>query len=99
MEKEYGLIPQLLERKKIWPPYMEQTHPEVTLADIDHMALREFLGKLKLPHPVEKYLEPGIRFRGDVHDLVTHPPGRTELAVPRNFTRSLTTRSTNYPKR
>jgi ATP-dependent DNA helicase RecG len=81
-----GLIPQLLERKTIWPPYLDQTHPEATLDAIDLMAVKEFLGRLKLPHPFEKYLEPNIQFRGDVRDLVTHPPGRTDQAVPRNFT-------------
>jgi ATP-dependent DNA helicase RecG len=81
-----GLIPQLLERKTIWPPYLDQTHPEATLDAIDLMAVKEFLGGLKLPHPFEKYLEPNIQFRGDVRDLVTHPPGRTDQAVPRNFT-------------
>ncbi|MDQ1350593.1 MAG: hypothetical protein QG657_895 [Acidobacteriota bacterium] len=81
-----GLIPQLLERKKIWPPYLDQTHPDATIDDIDLMALKEFLGKRKLPQPVEKYLEPDIRFRGDVECLVTHPPGGSSRVVPRNFT-------------
>ncbi|MCP5049825.1 MAG: hypothetical protein GY940_21835, partial [bacterium] len=81
-----GLIPQLLERKTVWPPYLDQTHPEVTLDAIDLMAVEEFLGGLKLPHPFKKYLEPNIRFRGDVRDLVTHSPGRTDQPVPRNFT-------------
>ncbi len=81
-----GLIPQLLERKKVWPPYMEQTLPEANLDDIDLLALKKFLGRLELPHPVEKYLEANIPFRGDVKELVTYPPGRTDLAVPRNFT-------------
>ncbi|NIM18230.1 MAG: hypothetical protein GTO45_40025, partial [Candidatus Aminicenantes bacterium] len=81
-----GLIPQLLELKKIWPPYLDQTHLEAALEAVDLMALKEFLGQLNLPQRVEKYLEPNIRFRGDVHDLVTYPPGRTDQAVPRNFT-------------
>jgi ATP-dependent DNA helicase RecG len=81
-----GLIPQLLELKKIWPPYLDQTHPGATLEAVDLMALKEFLGRLNLPQSVEKYLEPNIRFRGDVHELVTYPPGHTDQAVPRNFT-------------
>jgi ATP-dependent DNA helicase RecG len=81
-----GLIPQLLESKKVWPPYLDQTHPDAALDAIDLLALKEFLGRLELPHPVEKYLEPNVQFRGDVRDLVTHPPGRTDRAVPRNFT-------------
>jgi ATP-dependent DNA helicase RecG len=81
-----GLIPQLLERKKVWPPYLDQTHPGATVDDIDLMALKEFLGKKQLPQPVEKYLEPDIQFRGDVECLVTHPPGGSDQVVPRNFT-------------
>jgi ATP-dependent DNA helicase RecG len=81
-----GLIPQLLEQKKIWPPYLDQTHPEASVDDIDLMALKEFLGKKKLPQAVEKYLEPDIRFRGDVECLVTYPPGGAQRLAPRNFT-------------
>lgn len=81
-----GLIPQLLERKKVWPPYLDQTHPDATVDDIDIRALKEFLGKKKLPQQVEKYLEPDTRFRGDVECLVTHPPGGSNQVVPRNFT-------------
>jgi predicted HTH transcriptional regulator len=80
------LIPQLLERKKIWPPYLDQTHPDATSEDIDLRALKEFLGKKRLPLPVEKYLEPDIRFRGDVECLTTYPPGGSNRVVPRNFT-------------
>lgn len=71
-----GLIPQLLEQKKIWPPYLDQTHPDAAVDDIDLRTLKEFLGKKELPQPVEKYLEPDTRFRGDVECLVTHPPRR-----------------------
>lgn len=81
-----GLIPQLLERKKVWPPYLDQTHPDAALDAIDLMALKEFLGRMNLPLSLEEYLEPNVRFRGDVQDLVTYPPGRTDRAVPRNFT-------------
>ncbi|MCP5048368.1 MAG: ATP-binding protein, partial [bacterium] len=81
-----GLIPQLLERKQIWPPYLDQTHPQAALDAIDLMAVKEFLGRFDLPRPVEEYLEPGTRFRGDILDLVTYPPGRTNPEVPRNFT-------------
>ncbi len=66
--------------------YLDQPHPDAAVDDIDPMAFKEFLKKLTLPHPLAKYLEPGIRFRGDVQDLVTFPPGRTDRAVPRNFT-------------
>ncbi|MGE5339994.1 MAG: hypothetical protein ACM3SY_00805 [Candidatus Omnitrophota bacterium] len=31
----------------------------------------EFLGKLKLPLALEKYLEPGIKIRGDGLELVS----------------------------
>jgi ATP-dependent DNA helicase RecG len=81
-----GLIPQLLERKQIWPPFLDQTLPQAALDAIDLMAVKEFLGRFELPQPVEEYLEPGIRFRGDILDLVTYPPGRIDRAVPRNFT-------------
>lgn len=81
-----GLIPQLLERKQTWPPYLDRTQPEATMDAIDLMAVKEFLGKFDLPQPVAKYLEPNIRFRGDILDLVTHPPGGSEKIVPRNFT-------------
>jgi ATP-dependent DNA helicase RecG len=81
-----GLIPQLLEFKKVWPPYLDQTHPDAGLDAIDLMALNEFLGRLELPQQVKEYLEPNVRFRGDVLDLVTYPPGRTDIVVPRNFT-------------
>lgn len=80
-----GLIPQLLERKKAWPPYLDQTHPEAAIEDIDLMSIKEFLGKLNLPQPMLKYLEPNIRFRGDVRELATYPPGGSDRVVPRNF--------------
>lgn len=65
--------------------YLEQTHPDASIDDIDLIALKEFLGMLKLPLGVEKYLEPDTRLRGDVTDLVTHPPGGSQDEVPRNF--------------
>ncbi|MCP5053091.1 MAG: hypothetical protein GY940_38345 [bacterium] len=81
-----GLIPQLLERKKVWPPYLDQTHPDSSLDAVNTLVLKEFLSRKKLLHPVEKYLEPKVRLRGDIECLVTHPPGRTDRIVPRNFT-------------
>ncbi len=72
--------------KRNYPNYLDQTHPSTALVDIDLLVLKEFLGRLDLPHHIEKYLEPTIHFRGDIPDLVTHPPGNLEKAVPRNFT-------------
>jgi ATP-dependent DNA helicase RecG len=80
-----GLISRLLEQKKHWPPYLDQTHPGASLDVIDRLSLKEFLGKLVLPLPVESYLEPEARFRGDVRSLVTFPPGIPDHPVPRNF--------------
>ncbi|MCU0285581.1 MAG: putative DNA binding domain-containing protein [Acidobacteria bacterium] len=81
-----GLLSRLLEQKKNWPPFLDQAHPDASIEHLDIYALREFLGKLVLPLPVEAYLEPDVRFRGDVLSLVTHPPGGSDLKVPRNFT-------------
>ena len=81
-----GLLSRLLEQKKAWPAFLDQTHPDASVEDLDMFALREFLGKLSLSLPVEAYLEPEVRFRGDVLSLVTHPPGGSDRQVPRNFT-------------
>jgi ATP-dependent DNA helicase RecG len=80
-----GLMSRLLEQKEQWPSYLDQTHPEATLKAFDQFALKEFLEGLALPLPVEAYLEPGTQLRGDVFSLVTHPPGSSEVPVPRNF--------------
>lgn len=75
----------MLELKRIWPPYLDQTHPDADMESINLMVLKEFLGKKELPHPVEKYLEPGIQIRGDVQCLAANPPGGSNRVVPRNF--------------
>jgi ATP-dependent DNA helicase RecG len=80
-----GLISKLLEQKKEWPPYLEQTHPDAVIDDIDWFALKEFLGRLKLPLSLANYMEPDVKFRGDVQSLVTFPPGGAPRQVPRNF--------------
>ncbi len=80
-----GLIARLLEQKKHWPPYLEQTLPDAGIDDIDWFALKEFFGRLQLPRPVKDYLEPDVRIRGDVRSLVTTPPGGSGRHVPRNF--------------
>lgn len=80
-----GLIAKLLEQKKNWPPYLEQTHPDTTTDDIDWYALKEFFGRLELPRPLPEYLEPDVQFRGDVRSLVTFPPGGGKRHAPRNY--------------
>lgn len=81
-----GLISKLLEQKKEWPPYLEQTHPDASSDDIDWFALKEFLGRLKLPLSLANYLEADVKFRGDVQSLATFPLGGVPRPVPRNFT-------------
>lgn len=73
------------EKEKQIPSYLETTFPGTTTDDIDWFVYKEFMGKLKLPLPLQKYLEPDVQFHGDVCSLVTHLPGGSQHHAPRNF--------------
>jgi len=80
-----GLTEKLLEQKKRWPPFLEQTHPDATLNALDRSALKKFFHERNLPQDMDAYLEPNKRIRGDVQSMVTLPPGSSTQPVPRNF--------------
>ncbi len=80
-----GLINRLMEQKKHWPPFLDQTLPKASLDAFDRHALDRFLQVLNLPNPIDYYLQPDRQLRGDVRSLVTLPPGGSGQGVPRNF--------------
>ncbi|MGK4006015.1 ATP-binding protein [Sorangium sp. So ce1036] len=68
------------------PPFLDAICPDATLADIDRLALEDFLEPLRLPRPALEYLKPGVSIETVATPLVglrQLAPGTAEPAPTR----------------
>lgn len=69
-EDKGQVLIELLRRKQILPPFLDNPCPDASMTDIDLLALEDLLGRLRLPLPVTEYLKPGVSMEASARPLV-----------------------------
>lgn len=78
-----GHLEELLRRKRVLPPLLEDSNQDATRDDLDERLVRTYLERLELPQDWRTYLRPDVAIEAGIPALITR--SRDGHEVPRNF--------------
>jgi ATP-dependent DNA helicase RecG len=75
-----GLWQELLRKKGLLPPYLEQACPEAKASDLSRSVLEDFFNQAQLPFDLDQYLIPDVPITALARPLIVSRPSDGELA-------------------